>query len=357
MQNLIRTDSESCLDAYGQRGIICTVSVTSFHRMLTVIVLLFAVIGVRFAVKYTLFRATFDNGMISTIGTLACCGRGVEGNQGWCVWGTANSICCAGEIPLLCSSGSSCHVNGLGHPYCCAKGTTGCNSACVLPSTGRPLLGARGTCNRIAPQGLQTPGLVQYIDCPWDPIRQQYRFKSRAVKMYRSPIILGTRDFTVTVTIIPSKNMSVGVHDTGNRIFYQRMDGAGNGFSFGFYDLGPPTNTTNVITLELTAPPVHQPNVNPPLHQRMVGTLSPGWRQGVPVTVRWIRRNFSLYIFTNQTQIAHMTYDRVLDVDSGFDSSVPFEIGPIFSHVGRLVAVDAYASDLSVSTMTASPPA
>jgi len=331
-----------------------TTSARIIQCAILLIVFFSALVALLLAFKHALIRADLDKDMILTVGTLWCCGRGIEGNQGLCILGTADSICCSGEIPLICSAHSSCHINDNGHPYCCGKGTTGCNNICVFPTTERLVRSRGGTCNRVAPQGLKTPGRVQYVDAPWDPIAQRYQFRDRAIQMYQPPIILGTDDFTVTVTITPRKNFSIGVQEenSGTRSFYHRLSSNGLGFRFGFADF----HLIDAIFVEMDLVGPTAVANSTCTKQLVSGLVTPGWRQGVPVNFKWVRQNFSLFIFANDTQIVNRTENCILDVDTGLGLSVPFEIGPLFNHEKDVVAVDAYASDLSFLNTVEFPP-
>jgi len=156
-----------------------------------------------------------DVNSIALVGKpLRCCARGSGGKPGVCLLGDPNGICCGSELALLCGAGSLCYTNGLGHPYCCGKHTSGCAHVCLDNFTRDNFISSGGVCNPVSPQGFNADGAILYVDAPWDGKRLSYQLDgTHNITYIDPPIRLGVGDFTMSATVIPRRDSIFGFRD------------------------------------------------------------------------------------------------------------------------------------------------
>jgi len=311
-------------------------------------VLVFVVVG--FGIKHTLVQVGMSSSISMIAGSFWCCGRGLEGAQGKCIRGTSGSVCSAGDIPLLCGAGSTAHLNGNGHPFCCGPSSTGCDSICVDFNRRDSILMNGRQCNDVAPQGLRTPGRVQHLGIPWDGQLQRYKFGTNVAIIDGVSTPRGTGDFTVTATITPRRDGQISFARYAVLLFRRQSNITRPMALYVGYDqsirqfeffLGG--------TLDFTS-----------VDQGASGEFD-DFRANVPVTVRFIRQGVNISIFANETMIGNNAEDVPL---FDFDNSLafPLEIGPAIFPINSteaediLVAMDADVSDIAISDTAEVPP-
>jgi len=268
-----------------------------------------------------------------------CCGRGLAGNQGRCLLAAAGSVCCAGEIPLLCSAGNTGHLNKYGHPYCCAPGTYGCGDVCVDPNRRNSILMGGGTCNDVAPQGLATPGRIQYLGIPWDGQLRRYRFGMHTA-LIDVPLPAGIDDFTIAATITPLFDNRTAFESRSVGALMQRRDNntvQPYALFIGFDDTARAVQFLTPSSF-LTAP---------------YGSFI---RANMPVEFLFIRSGTTHFIYGNGTLLASMEAN-AYNLDDSLQ--FPLEVGlRIFRNIDGStsdasddahVALNAYVSDMSIS--------
>jgi len=275
---------------------------------------------------------------------LWCCGRGFQGGKGHCILAAADSVCCAGEIPLLCAAGSTCPLNAHGRPYCCAPGMVGCRNVCISPAQRDSILNNGGTCNYLAPQGLKTPGRVQYLDLPWDPEEQRYEIGQRRVLFEELAFPRGTGNFTIEATFTPRRPNRIGI--SYRAVFLFRRDATRRlALYLGFtedgsilFELGNGTSASSLSA--------------------RYGAQE--FRVNVSFNVKWIRQGGNMFIYANNTQIGNLTDQPIFDLDPSL--AFPLEMGPVLfpnedirpsdfaDPEYNVVPLDAYVSNISMSS-------
>jgi len=283
-------------------------------------------------------------------GSFRCCGRGLEGMPGQCIHGTTGSICSAGDIPLLCDAGSTAYLNGNGHPFCCGPSFTGCDGVCVGPNRRDSILMSGRQCNDVAPQGLQTPGLITYFGIPWDGQLQRYRCGSNAAKVDGIAMPRGTDDFTVTATITPRRDGQIAFGRYATLLFRRQSD---VNYPIALY-IGYDSDLRHFeFYIAATA------NLS-----NSVEGITPeydNFRAKVPVTFKFIRQRSFLIMLANDTVIQNDSFEEEifnLDNSLGF----PIEIGPPTFPITNtelediLSAMDADVSDIAISDSAEIPP-
>jgi len=149
---------------------------------------------------------------------LKCCARGSGGRPGICLPGDPNGICCGTELALLCGAGSLCYTNDQGSPYCCGQQTSGCAHVCLDNFTRDNYVSGGGVCNPVSPQGFNADGTVLYVEAPWDGYRMAYQLDgTQNISFEDPPIRIGAGDFTMTATLIPRNDSTIGITDAANQ--------------------------------------------------------------------------------------------------------------------------------------------
>jgi len=192
----------------------------------------------------------------------------------------------------------------------------------------------------VAPQGLRTPGRIQYLGIPWDGQLQRYKFGNRVAQLDELPIPRGTSDFTITATITPRRDDGVGFGRFPVILLRRQADvQIPIALYLGFDD---EQNTIDFIF------GFDGDNFAQDLAQGDVI-----WQANVPVTFTCIRQSRTLLIFSNSTMLSNTTFDGIFNLDASL--AFPLEIGPVILPINPeavpdiLSALDADVSDLSIS--------
>jgi len=285
-----------------------------FRRMigLTLTTLLLLTVSVvLLSARRSLILANMGSTAALPADNFKCCGRGIHGQGGICLPAQAHSVCCAGAIPLLCDSGSTCHLNSHGHPFCCAQGFTGCSNVCVLETMINSIL-QDGKCNDVAPQGIRTPDRVQYVDLPWDGQSKQYIFGDRNTLM-DIPFPRGLGDFTIAATITPGPSVRISIGDIG--IFMVRR----SDWMARFVDLmvGFIPETREAFLFLGLSDAGCEACLQVPTNELI--------RADTPINMLWVRQNATLLIYANNTLLGSTGNRSAFNLDNSL--GYPLEIG------------------------------
>jgi len=293
----------------------------------------------------TLLLTDTGSSIVMAAGTYWCCGRGIEQIRAPCIRGATDSVCSAGEIPLLCSSGSTAYLNGHGHPFCCGPGALGCRNVCMDSNLVSSILTSGHACNDVSPQGLRIPNRIQYLDMPWDGQLQRYKVGTRVATLDGLAVPRGTSDFTITVTVTPRRDNGIGVGDLSTLLYrFTNNSQFPVGLSVAFNDNenDPATRLDFAVGADIDIS-----------DGDIVCFNNFRFRANVSVTFRFIRQSRTLFMFANDTQLGNTTVDEIFDLDSTL--AFPLVIGPVIFPVPGagarvlLSAVDADLSDLMIS--------
>jgi hypothetical protein len=195
----------------------------------------------------------------------------------------------------------------------------------------------------VAPQGLRSPGVVQYLGIPWDGQLQRYRFGKNVAIIDEIAVPRGTEDFTITATITPRRSKQIAFGRYAVLLFRRQSDEAAPlALYLGYDDFESRFEFSLGAELGLEAE-------------------FDDFRANVPVTFKFIRQRFTLMILANGTMIGIDTDMELFNFDDSL--AFPIEIGPPIYPTNRpqeiaevLSAMDADVSDISISDIAEIPP-
>jgi len=250
--------------------------------------------------------------------------------------------------PLLCGAGSTAYLNGNGHPFCCGPRSTGCRGLCVDPNLRDSILMSGRQCNGVAPQGLQTPGRIQYLGIPWDGQLQRYKCGENVAIIDGMPFPRGTNDFTVTATITPRRDGQIAVGRFAVLLYRLNNDVErpvalyfGYDDTFRNFDVFLGTDLEQVSNVQ------------------GIFARYEDFRANVSVTVKFIRQGRNFTVVANDTVLAHDTEPEIFSFNNSL--SFPIVFGPpTFPTTSTnlqniLTAMDADVSDIAISDIAYVP--
>jgi len=330
--------------------------------MLSVLVLMLATLGHpadRNTIPGTLMSPLFQSTGVNTSNGLVerpfrCCNRGYEGPHGVCLLGDPGGICCGAEIALLCGAGSTCYLNGNGHPYCCGPGTSGCSHVCLGAHTRARVIERGGICNPISPQGFNVDGTVLYVDAPWNATSRSYKLNGTNIHYRNPPLKLGTGDISMQATIIPHADGRVGKPgEESPAVLYSRMNFIeGTGFVVLFDVDEDGSNRAQVIlTRDLPLTRLTDRGISKSVQVVRVDVPG-GFRAGIPMHFKTLRSGLHILVFidgvlANVTSAVTATDSQPVDIDSGLEAPLrvsPRSIDQLFPRTG----LDASLANMSI---------
>jgi len=235
---------------------------------------------------------------------VSCCGK--RGNT--CLKGSSGSVCCATEFPIICGVGSTCSLNSKGHPYCCGPRTYGCSNVCVDAAHRSVILGSGGQCNGLAPEGFTISDATLFVDAPWDSSQRFYNFNGNSAMLSNPFFKFSTQNFTLHMTIFatnPSSTMNPSSTITRRTVLYSYLDSTSSiGFSVVLTQSAFAVGSEAVFRVF---------NGN---QEQSVSTAGTVFFLRQRSTLRFIRAGLSLFIYSDNVQIAQNTSRALVDVDA-----------------------------------------
>jgi len=170
----------------------------------------------------------------------------------------------------------------------------------------------------VAPQGLMTPGRVQYLSIPWDGQRQGYQFGTTTA-FVDLPFPRGNASFTVSATITPRGNTPLCEREFATLMLRRNND------------------TEIFVAMWIGFECVYDGSIEVSVGFECatfcdifrIADVTELIRPNTPVTFVFVREGASLFIFANNTLIESDTEVDVFDMSNSL--VFPMEIGqPIY---------------------------
>jgi len=199
-----------------------------------------------------------------------------------------------------------------------------------------------GVCNPVSPQGFNADGTVLYVEAPWDGYRMAYQLDgTQNISFVDPPIRIGAGDFTMTATLIPRNDSTIGITNDADQqraAVFRRLQVSSSRVS-GYSLVLESINGENAVLVSLARNSyaedrrLQQQEAGPALFVRF--NLGVPILADVAISLRVIRQGLNVSAFINNVPanefpqpdgLIIIPVTQPVDVDT--DVSVPLEISP-----------------------------